>query len=421
MPKTVFWSWQSDRPARETRGLIREALTQALASLAAEVSDADRPEDGSKLVLDHDTRGLPGSPDIAAAILEKIEAAAVFVADVTPIAVSIPKPGARAKHVANPNVLIELGFARKALGTNRIIQVWNTAFTNCTPEDLPFDMRGKRGPISFSLLPGASTDNLRDVRTSLARQLKSAIEAIIEQLPPPNPVTLPWKSHRANDPSVWFDEGAKFVVNEPFHGSGRISLKEAPTRFVRMLPNQWSREGFAAAHAAILGHTMGFSWGNTSGGLLTYCGSILRPELSEGNQATMWFMDTGEVWAVDRWIVNEWRGRLTTYGDEIVRGWKAYIEAQLPLLTSNGGTFPVHVRVGANGLNGSFWPVQNPAFGAPEALENGCEHAFSISSHCFEDWADGLIEAWRKYREIYSMAPPIDDQIQSMLGPYKPA
>jgi hypothetical protein len=166
---------------------------------------------------------------------------------------------------------------------------------------------------------------------------------------------------------------------------------------------------------------MGFSWGNTSGGLLTYCGSILRPELSEGNQATMWFMDTGEVWAVDRWIVNEWRGRLTTYGDEIVKGWKAFIEAQLPLLTSNGGTFPVHVRVGANGLNGSFWPVQNPAFGAPEALENGCEHAFSISSHRFEDWADGLIEAWRKYREIYSMAPPSDDQIQSMLGPYKPA
>ena len=48
---------------------------------------------------------MPGSPDIVATILAKIEAAAVFVADVTPIAVS---PGG--KHVANPNVLIELGY-----------------------------------------------------------------------------------------------------------------------------------------------------------------------------------------------------------------------------------------------------------------------------------------------------------------------
>jgi hypothetical protein len=119
---TVFWSWQSDRPARETRSVIRDALFAALDRIAADLEEADRPE------LDHDTRGVPGSPDIVATILTKIEAAAVFIADVTPIAVSDG-----GKHLANPNVLIELGYAKHAIGTERVILVWNTAFTDPKP------------------------------------------------------------------------------------------------------------------------------------------------------------------------------------------------------------------------------------------------------------------------------------------------
>jgi len=46
-------------------------------------------------------------PDIVATILEKIDNAAAFVGDVTPISVS-----ENGKQVANPNVLIELGYSR---------------------------------------------------------------------------------------------------------------------------------------------------------------------------------------------------------------------------------------------------------------------------------------------------------------------
>lgn len=98
MAQTVFWSWQSDQPSRETRSLIRDALIAALDRIAVDLEEADRPE------IDHDTKDMPGSPDIVASILAKIEAAAVFIADVTPIAVTDG-----GKHVANPNVLIELG------------------------------------------------------------------------------------------------------------------------------------------------------------------------------------------------------------------------------------------------------------------------------------------------------------------------
>ena len=99
--------------------------------------------------------------------LAKIQQAAVFVADVTPIAVSDG-----GKQVANPNVLIELGYAKRALGTERVITVWNTALTNARPEDLPFDMRHRRGPVAFALPPGSTTDELRKVRTDLTKQLE---------------------------------------------------------------------------------------------------------------------------------------------------------------------------------------------------------------------------------------------------------
>ena len=161
MAQTVFWSWQSDQPSRETRSLIRDALIAALDRIAVDLEEADRPE------IDHDTKDMPGSPDIVASILAKIEAAAVFIADVTPIAVTDG-----GKHVANPNVLIELGYAKRALGTERVITVWNTALTDAKPEDLPFDMRHRRGPVAFHLPIGAPTAELRKVRTDVSSELE---------------------------------------------------------------------------------------------------------------------------------------------------------------------------------------------------------------------------------------------------------
>lgn len=42
MAQTVFWSWQSDRPARETRQLIRDALSDAIARIHRARRGGDR-------------------------------------------------------------------------------------------------------------------------------------------------------------------------------------------------------------------------------------------------------------------------------------------------------------------------------------------------------------------------------------------
>jgi hypothetical protein len=163
--KTVFWSWQSDLDGRVTREVIRFALDQAITILAADLQEADRPS------LTSDTQGVAGTPDIVATILRKIDEAAVFVGDVTPIAVS-----ENGKACANPNVLLEMGYANKALTEHRVIQVWNTAFEGATIDALPFDMRGRRGPLSFHLPVGADTATLRAARDGLARELVGALK-----------------------------------------------------------------------------------------------------------------------------------------------------------------------------------------------------------------------------------------------------
>jgi len=74
---TIFYSWQSDLPSKTNRGLIEEALRNAAKAVyKSKVFDVEP-------VVDRDTRGTPGSPDILTTILKKIEAASVFVADIS--------------------------------------------------------------------------------------------------------------------------------------------------------------------------------------------------------------------------------------------------------------------------------------------------------------------------------------------------
>src|ERR1700735_754277 len=108
----VFFSWQSDIRAAACGTRIATALGAAAAGIAADETVEIEP------VIDRDTESVPGAPDIGATILSKIDAAAAFVADVT--IVGRTKSG---KPSPNPNVLVELGYALKALGWSRILMV----------------------------------------------------------------------------------------------------------------------------------------------------------------------------------------------------------------------------------------------------------------------------------------------------------
>ena len=62
----IFYSWQSDLPNKTNRGFIEEALEKAVKSIRSDNTIE------VELVIDRDTKDIPGSPDISKTILEKI-------------------------------------------------------------------------------------------------------------------------------------------------------------------------------------------------------------------------------------------------------------------------------------------------------------------------------------------------------------
>lgn len=163
--KAIFYSWQSDSPKKTNLNAIRTALKKACKSLEA-------ADPALRLVPDEATRDTSGSPNIALKILEKIEAAEVFIADVT----TVTPPGAN-RPCPNPNVGYELGYAVAMLGWDRVILLFNDKIGNF-PADLPFDfVQNRASPYSFTDADPASKG------TDLAAFLKVAIKAVIDKSP----------------------------------------------------------------------------------------------------------------------------------------------------------------------------------------------------------------------------------------------
>lgn len=173
----VFYSWQSDLDGKTTRSFIEEALKRAIKALQKDDTLDVEP------VIDRDTKDVPGSPDIAKTILEKIDRAQIFVGDVT-----IVNQGEK-RLTPNPNVVYELAYARRALGNEHIIMVMNTAYG--AQPDLPFDLRQHRA-IGY-LLPKDAEEveglSRADIRRDLENRLKAALLDILK-LGEPQPVAV---------------------------------------------------------------------------------------------------------------------------------------------------------------------------------------------------------------------------------------
>jgi hypothetical protein len=148
----VFWSWQSDTPGKTGRHFVREALEEAIVDLKVppEVEEPTEQARREDLHLNHDRKGVPGSPDLARLIFNKIESATVFIADVTPVGQTFDG----GKKPINSNVAIEYGHAHTAVGDTAILMVQNQHYG--VRDDLPFDLKHKAGPIQYTLAPDAS-------------------------------------------------------------------------------------------------------------------------------------------------------------------------------------------------------------------------------------------------------------------------
>lgn len=197
---TIFYSWQSELPNATNRGFIERALERAVGALHADESIEVEP------VIDRDTAGVPGAPNIGATIFEKIEGADVFVCDVSLVfqigETDLGKRTTAVRNSPNPNVLFEAGYALKCLGPERMIFIANAAYGS--PEQLPFDLRFRR-ILTYHASPDDSERS--GERRRLEGALLKALQAIYE-LP-----RTPRSVEEVPPPAVSLDEGLYAYVN----------------------------------------------------------------------------------------------------------------------------------------------------------------------------------------------------------------
>lgn len=365
MPRTVFWSWQSDLPNQTNRGFIKRALEAAIEEAGGTADIEERLE------LDHDTKGQPGLVSIPDTILRKIDECELFVADLTPIARS-----ESGKFVANPNVLIELGYAKKSIGSERIILIWNCAYEGCLPELLPFDLRHRRGPVSYRLPAEHDDDLRRDERQRLAKNLRSILAQYSPRISTPSPPPV-FEEARHDDPSAWFEanEVLRVAAGTSF-GDDLLRHPENRRGYARIVPLA-GRPGISPeldgdGDAVLpLGRTNGRSWGRTRGGHIAYSVTEREGQSVLAQTSTMIFRASGQIWGVDHsffWIDERGTVRLAT--NYIIHQYHAFLKHHLSLLKRMGVAGPLKLEFGINDLSNSFWPRDRYDFTDRGALED---------------------------------------------------
>lgn len=160
MRVNIFYSWQSDLPNAKNRNLIEACLKKAIKLLRNEINEV------SEISIESDSRNDIGTPDLAESIFEKIEMCDILVADL-----SIINAESNCRPTPNPNVLLEVGFAAKAISWSNILCIYNSEYGKV--ELLPFDIRTRK-PIIYNTLEGIS-----ESKETLTKVLKAQIKDII--------------------------------------------------------------------------------------------------------------------------------------------------------------------------------------------------------------------------------------------------
>lgn len=396
MTHKIFWSWQSDAPKRETRDLIQVALYAAVQDVSGEFDKAKRIE------VDQDVKGVIGMAPIAETILDKIDAATVFVGDVTPVAV-IGK-GRNRKLLPNPNVMLELGYARRALSMGRLIPVFNRAIRSTRFDDLPFDLRHLTGTIVYELAEGALKSELRRVRKDLRKRLAEKLRAMIADAPGPVEPEQVWHASLPSDPSIWEEAYNPLPVNCPHLGQVDLIVAPAPRIFVRLLPAVQgvapkSINGiFPGGHDCLLPIGASVGGGLTTG--RTGNGHAIFQSVGEDRttkSVVRWYKDTGEIWAISAWGFYYRNTHPHFAYDEVIKDLVSWLTQTLRSARTAGGSAPFRVLLGASGLRQVQWFLARPSLGSKPFL--GLKDIVTSESILKSDERAAVVETVSKFMD----------------------
>lgn len=303
--KTVFYAWQSDLPNNTNRGFVEECLERAIA-----IANEKRPKI-ERLALDKDTQGESGMPIVAEVIFQKIASCAVFVPDL-----SFVTPTAAARAISNPNVLLELGYALRAIGDRRIVGLFNSAYGST--DDLPFDLRTRRFPIEYRLAKEDSTEVRQAARDQIVKKLANALVMAADHAPvEPETETDPTPSHaaaalddcsfvRPNSPQIAEVDS----VGKDGSASDHVFWHHGPSAWLRILPVkrlQLSRAQLGAvvdrafAPPGAFGRSGRTQYAKNRNGVVVLGFDGAKPD-TLATRLTQVFL-TGEIWGLNKALI----------------------------------------------------------------------------------------------------------------------
>lgn len=407
----IFWSWQSDRDPELHHYFVRDALKLACKQLAGdpEFEEAERPE------VDHDMKGALGTQDIAATILMKIAGANAFVADMTPVGMTDPASlgGAKKaspKHLQNPNVMSELGYAERALGTDKIILVANAAHYP-GPEALPFDWRHRSGAKTYHLPDGATEGAVKAELQKFAGVLKAHLKPILlaQQPPPPEPTPAAWKAATEADKALWLGGEKLEYRNSSLSLPGKVlALADGPRFYARVVPSKWAKvdKQKLADRVVELSMRLGGNsgdWGINGAGALSVWGSQ-----GVAYSATQWFQDTGEIWGTGVAGFSAHQGKTFFAYQAVFRELDRFLEAANTGLAALGSGGHVTLRMGLSNVQGTVWPPASGGWGAAEALGGAAEVEVGADLSVPSDRRQALRRLWDEIADLYGVTPSPD-------------
>jgi hypothetical protein len=393
--QTIFYSWQSDTPAAYNRAFIEAALNAAIGRVQANLELVPALRE-VLLEVDLDTKGVSGSPPITQTILEKIQKCTAFVADITFVGRSLAQLRRRNPRLfPNPNALMEYGYALKCVGHGRMISVMNTAFGQPAENNLPFDLRHLRWPITYQYDQRNADQRdaiFEDLVSNLTDQLTAILQSqrnlITEDIRLFEPQTS------AKDPAVFFDSPEGLIAEGLFGreaptfsipAEGRGYLRLYPTRKVDPIDSELTARTLASNGALRpMGLDIsGWTPARNRFGAIVYEG----PNSGKLYNLTQLFLSR-ELWGIDAFVVNAAQCR--EFSPKFGKGYIAslFVERTFVSALANYLKFaeeslqlppPLNIRVGLTGIKG--YPMATEAGFVGGILHDAVEWNGVISSY----------------------------------------
>ncbi|MGT2512280.1 hypothetical protein [Cupriavidus basilensis] len=327
------------------------------------------------------------------------EQAEIFVGDVTFVGKT-----EKGKLLPNANVMIELGHAITSIGHERIVLVANKAFGG-QPEDLPFDLRHRRGPITYTLKSTATEAQydaaLNKLTKALVEALKMNLGAAIEE----RAAALQFDLYpsRSDDRSTWLQAGDRVQHQDSMFAAGERewAVPDMPRSYMRLAPANWISKPTRTAlldgsnSLFALGPWRHGDYGANQYGVVKV-GFLGGGDTSEAIGVTQLFNKTGELWGFNSAATfqNESGRKRYLCLDSIACEWDKFLHDALAFFKHFGADGPIRVEAGVVRLKNVYWPDE--IWGAARALE---EEVYAVRVH----------RAWTREEQLSFLADIYND------------